>query len=60
MPLHCYSEVPALRLDIRPYTGGDIRLDIPLHITDSHSEETPPPVHNNCTTRYELGLWEVF
>lgn len=49
---HCYSDKPALRLDVRPYSGGVITLDIPLHITDSHSEETPPPY----TTIALLGM----
>lgn len=45
MPLCYYSNVPPFRLDIRPYSR-DIWPDIPLHITDSRSEE-PPPLHNN-------------
>lgn len=56
---NCYSDVPPLRLDIRPYSR-DIWQDIPLHTTDSRSEEPSLLYHNHKWIRIMggvLGAW---
>lgn len=56
---NCYSDVPPLRLDIRPYCR-DIWQDIPLHTTDSRSEEPWLLCHYHKWIRIMggvLGAW---
>lgn len=56
---HYYSNVPPFRLDVRPYSR-DIWPDIPLHTTDSRSEEPPPLQKNHKWIRIMggvLGAW---